>query len=450
MNDRETAGELHVENRQLPKALEHNGDALKQEPKLLPPPGEKKAETALPPPPKPGFLWRVRNFISRHPFATVLGIVAFVALLIGGYFLLRYFNSYESTDDAQVSGHLDPLGSRVSGLVTAVYVDRDYSVKAGEVLVQLDPNDYHVAVEQARAAYNQAVAQFHAENPNVPITQTSTQTTITTGQSDVLAAEAAVAAAQQNYNARLDDVRQAEAQNVKAQLDVVRYRMLVAKDEVSRQQYDAAVAAADSDAALVSSAKASAAAAQKSLDQSNQQLVQSQTRLAEANMNAPRQVAVRQADVGSRLAAVQAAKAQLDQAELNLSYTKIISPVNGVVATRSVDVGETITPAEQLLGISEIENVWIIANFKETQLKRMRPGQDVKIHVDAFDMDYEGYVAEMPAASGEATSLLPPENATGNFVKVVQRLPVRINLKPGQDPHHRLRIGMSVEPKVWL
>jgi membrane fusion protein (multidrug efflux system) len=426
----------------------HDGNALKQEePKLLPPPGAKQEP---PPPPKPGIFLRSRYFVSRHPIGTAMGIIAFAAVLIGGYFLLRYFNSYESTDDAEVEAHLDPIGSRISGLVTHVYVERDDAVKAGEVLVQLDPHDYQVAIDRARGAYAQAVAQFRAENPNVPITLTTTQSTVTTGESSVRAAEAAVSAAQHDYEAHLDQVRQTEAQNVKAQQDVLRYRSLVAKDEISRQQYDGAVAAADSEAAAVSAAKASADAARQALNQRQQQLAQAQAQLDTATTNAPREVAVRRAGVDTRLAMVQSARAELEQAELNLSYTKIVAPASGVIASRTVNIGESIQPGEQLVTISEVGDVWFIANFKETQLRRMRPGQDVDIHVDAFDETFKGYVAELPGASGAATSLLPPENATGNFVKVVQRLPVRILLKPGQDPQHRLRPGMSVEPKVWL
>lgn len=459
MNEQQTVAELREEIRrlreeqqQLRDELQHNGRALKQEPKLLPPPPENPPpEKHDPkPPPKPGVRQRARNFVARHPFATVLGAIALVLLGIGAFFLLRYFNSYESTDDAEVEGHLDPIGSRISGLVTGVYVEKDDPVKAGEVLVDLDPSGYRVAVDQARGAYAQALSQLRAENPNVPITLTSTQSTISTGQADVLAALAGVAAAEHEYDARLDEVRQAEAQNVKAQQDVERYRLLVVKDEISRQQYDTAVAAANSQAALVAAATASAKAAQQAWDQLRQQVAQAQTRLAEAAANAPRQVAVRRADVESRMAGVKAAKAQLDQAQLNLSYTKIIAPVSGIVASKTVNAGQAIQPSEQLLMISETGDVWIIANFKETQLRRMRPGQDVEIHVDAFDTTIKGYVEEMPGASGAKTSLLPPENATGNFVKVVQRLPVRIRLKPGQDPEHRLRPGMSVEPKVWL
>jgi membrane fusion protein (multidrug efflux system) len=372
------------------------------------------------------------------------------AVIIGGFFLLRYFNSYESTDDAQIDGHLDPIGARIAGTIITVRFENDQFVRAGEVVAELDPRDYQVALEQARANYQQALQQLTSENPNVPITVTSTQSTVSTSEADVIGAEAGVAAAQQDYDAKLASVREADAQNVKAQTDLKRYALLVDRDEISRQQYDAAVATAKSQDATVDASRASAEASRKVLDQRRAQLLQTQTRLNEAQTNAPRQVAIRRSDIGARQAAVEAAKAQLDQAELNLSYTKIVAPASGVVTSKSAEVGGRVLPGDQLLSISEVENIWVTANFKETQLDRMRPGQRVKIHVDAFDADYEGYVDDLPGASGERTSLLPPENATGNFVKVVQRLPVRIRFKQGQNSDHRLRLGMSVEPKVWL
>jgi len=390
------------------------------------------------------------SFVHRHKRGLIIGGVILIVLLVAGYFLLRYFQSYESTDDAFIDGNLDPIGARISATVNAVYVQNDQFVKAGEVLVQLDPRDYQVAVEQARAAYNQAIAQIHAENPNVPITVTTSQTMVSTSQSEVISAQAGVDAAQQDYDARRADLDQAQAQNANAQANLERYRELVAKDEVSRQRYDAALATAKSNSAEVDAARDAMAAAQQTLDQRGAQLAQAQTRLAEAQTNAPRQIAVLRADLTTRIASAQAAKAALDRAELNLSYTKILAPVDGVVTSKTAEVGEHVEPGQNLLSISEVANVWVTANFKETQLRRMRPGQAVSIHVDAFDKDYQGYVSDMPGASGEATSLLPPENATGNFVKVVQRLPVRIQFKPGQNAQEQLRIGMSCEPKVWL
>lgn len=400
--------------------------------------------------PKRPLKQRARRYIKRHPGRVILGVVALIALGIGAVLLWSYLSSYEDTDDAQVDGDLNMISPRIAGTVVGVYVQNNDTVRAGQVIVDLDPRDYQVALEHASAAYQQAVAALHAESPNVPIVVTTNQTTISNGEASVVVAEKAVAAAEQEYKAKVADVQSAEAQNAEAQRDVERYQPLVAKQEISRQQFDAVRATAESEAAMVDAARADVQVALRDLDERRAELVQAKTRLAGAQQNAPRQAASSQAHVATRQADVAAAKAALDQAKLNLSYTKIVAPVDGVVADKTVEVGQRLAPGEDMLDISQIDNVWITANFKETQLQRIRPGQSVDVHVDALDRTFHAYVASMPGASGAATSLLPPENATGNYVKVVQRLPVRILLKPGEDRAHRLRIGMSVEPKVWL
>jgi len=393
---------------------------------------------------------RARNFVARHPLGTLLGAVAAVLLSIGGIVLWNYLQSYESTDDAQIDGHLNPITPRISGTVVAVYVENNQYVSAGQSLVDLDPRDYQTALERAKGAYAQALGQLRAANPNVPIVQTTTQTSVSTGQADVIVAQKAIAAAEQEYQARRASLREAEAQNIKAQRDVERFETLVAKEEISRQQFDAYVAAARTQAAAVDAAKANVEVALRTLDQRRAQLVETETKLAEAERNGPRQVASRQADVQSLAANVIAAKAAADQALLDLTYTKIVAPVNGIVTNRTVEVGQHLQAGEEMLSLSQTDDIWVTANFKETQLKRMRAGQSADTRVDAFGTTYQGYVENLAGATGARTSLLPPENATGNYVKVVQRLPVRIRFKPGQDSQHRLRIGMSVEPKVWL
>jgi membrane fusion protein (multidrug efflux system) len=412
--------------------------------------GKQEGETKQPEKPKKPFAQRARRYLKRHPGRVVLGAVALVLAIVGGALLWAYLSSYESTDDAQVDGHLNLISPRIRGTVVGVYVEDDQFVKAGQVIVDLDPRDYKVALQQANGAYQQAVAQLHAENPSVPIIQTTNQTTISTGEADVVVAEKAVSAAQQEYEARLADLRSAEAQSDKAQRDVVRFQPLADKAEISRQQFDAVSATALSQAAGVDAAKAAVQVALRSLDERRAQLLQARTRLAEARQNAPRQTAARQATVATREAGIVSAKAMVEQAKLNLSYTKIVAPVSGVVVNKTVEVGQDLQPDEQMLGISQIDDIWITANFKETQLRRMHAGQSVDVKVDAFGQTFHGYIEGMPGSTGARTSLLPPENATGNYVKVVQRLPVRIRLKPGEDPRHRLRIGMSVEPKVWL
>ena len=241
-----------------------------------------------------------------------------------------------------------------------------------------------------------------------------------------------------------------EANNAKAQADVARYKALVDKSEVSRSEYDQVVGTAKAFAASVDSARASAEAAQKVVDQRRAQLDQARSMMESARVNAPNQVAISKANLQSKQADVQAMKAQLDRAQLDLSYCKIVAPVSGVISKRTVEVGEHVSKGQRLVTLADLGDLWVTANFKESQLKQMHPGQSVTISVDAFDQDFDGTVEAMPGSTGSVTSLLPPENATGNYVKVVQRLPVRIRFKPGQQGLDRLRPGMSVVPKVWL
>ena len=378
--------------------------------------------------------------------AAVVGIL----IAIGAFAFWRYAQTYESTDDAQVDGHLNGISSRIPGTIIAVYVDANQFVKRGQVMADLDPSDYDVAVQQAKAQLAQAQAQIQAENPNIPITQTTTATTSSMMVADLRNAEAALAAAQREEAAARARLREAEANNAKAQADVARYKMLVDKDEVPRQQYDQVVATAKALEATVESNQASTEAARKVVDQRRAQVEEAQARLAQVDQNAPRQLAISRANLRSREAAAQAAKVQVDRALLDLGYTKIVAPVSGIVSKRTAEIGSQVQPGQQLFSIAQIDDIWVTANFKETQLKRMHPGQSVTIDVDAFGQKFDGYVESMPAATGAISSLLPPENATGNYVKVVQRMPTRIRFKKGQAGLERLRPGMSVVPKVWV
>jgi membrane fusion protein (multidrug efflux system) len=379
-------------------------------------------------------------------FAAVLGSV----ILIGAIWFLLYSGTYESTDDAQVDGHLDGLTSRIDGEIKAVYAEENQSVQAGQLLVELDPRDDQVALEQAQAQLLKAQADARAENPNLPITASTSRTNISTSQSEVANAEAGVAAAERDQAAAVSRLQEVEANNAKAQNDVGRYKALVDKSEVSRSEYDQVVATAAALAASVDSARASAESAQKVVDQRKAQLDQAQSQVALANVNAPNQIAISKANLQSKEADVKTMQAAVDQAQLNLSYCKIISPVSGVVTNRTVEVGEQVSKGQRLITVADLGDLWVTANFKESQLRKMHAGQSVTVSVDAFDQKFDGYVEAMPGATGSITSLLPPENATGNYVKVVQRLPVRIRLKPGQQGLDRLRPGMSVLPKVWL
>lgn len=380
---------------------------------------------------------------AKFLLAAIILIVA-----ISGYFLLRYFESYESTDDAQVDGHLMPLSARISGYVQQVSVDDNQYVTKGTVLVQIDPRDYEVAVEQAQAQLADAQATANSQNINVPITNVNTSSTLRSSVSDLDAARAGVVAAQKQAAAASAQLDEALANNVKAQADLARYKALVAKQEVSEQVYDQAVAAASANAAGVAAARASEAAAEQAVTQAEARVTDAEASLRAAQTG-PRQVAAIQARARSAEAMVKEKQAALDQAELNLQYTKITAPVDGIV-TKNVEVGMNVQPGQQLLSIVPLNEVWITANFKETELKNMRPGQPVDIYVDANGQTYKGHVDSIAGTSGARLSLLPPENATGNYVKVVQRIPVKIVLNQGEDKSHFLRLGMSVEPKVWV
>jgi membrane fusion protein (multidrug efflux system) len=259
---------------------------------------------------------------------------------------------------------------------------------------------------------------------------------------------AGIEAAEKQFEATKAQLNQAEANDWKAQADLVRYKQLVEKQEISQQVYDQSYATARATTAAVASAQASAAAAQQQVTQAHSRLAQSQANLR-SSLTGPQQVASTRARALSAVAAAKQKEAALEQALLNLQYTKILAPVGGVVS-KNAEVGMNVQPGQQLFSIVPLEDVWVTANFKETELKYMRPGQRAQIKVDANGRTYKGHVDSIANSSGARTSLLPPENATGNFVKVVQRIPVKIVLEPGQNSDHYLRLGMSVEPKVTV
>jgi len=384
----------------------------------------------------------------RRKFRTGLVIVAAVFLVILAVLLWRYFASYESTDDAQVDVHLYPVSARVYGYVLKVNVDDNQHVDAGTVLVEIDPKDYQVAVDKARADLANAEATAKSLNITVPITSVSTLSQLKSATSDVENANAGIIAAEQQLDAARAQLEEAEANDVKAQDDLKRYKRLVDKQNVSEQIYDQALAAAKASTAAVAAAHANESAAQQAVRQANERLVQ-----AEASHNTaqtgPQQVASTHARALAAVADVQQKRAALEQAELNLGYTKIVAPASGEV-NKNVVVGLNVQPGQQLLTVVPLEDVWITANFKETQLKHMRPGQRVEIKVDSSGRTYNGRVDSIAGATGPLFSILPPENATGNYVKIVQRIPVKIVLEPGENRDQQLRPGMSVVPKVHL
>jgi len=392
---------------------------------------------------------RWKSFQSGNPRLRVFLILGIIVLVVAGFFLYRYFASYEDTDDAQIDGHLNSISARVSGHVLKLLVEDNQYVAAGTPLVEIDPKDYQVAVDRAKADYADALATADAARVNVPITSVNTTSQTSSAQADVENANAGIAAARQQYTAANAQLAEAEANNVKAQNDQVRYKQLVDKQEVSEQQYDQAVAAANAGAASVDAARASALAADHQVRQA-----QSRLALAQANLRAagtgPQQIATIRSRAQSADAQADQKKAALEQAELNLQYTVIVAPVNGVITNRTVEVGQNVSIGQELLKVINLDDIWVTANFKETQLKHMQVGQKATIHVDTNGKDYNGHVQSIAGASGAITSLLPPENATGNYVKVVQRIPVKITFDPGETKEHVLRPGMSVEPKIWL
>jgi membrane fusion protein (multidrug efflux system) len=375
-------------------------------------------------------------------------IIAIVVVLVTGFFLWRYFNSYESTDDAQIDGHLNPVSARVAGHVQKLLVNDNQYVQAGAPLVEIDPRDYQVLVSRAQADYDNAVAAARAAGVNVPITSTSTTSQLASASAEVASAKAMLIAAQQQADAANAQLAEADANNVKAQNDLARYKQLVAKQEISQQDYDHASAEAQARAAAVDAARAGVAAAQQQVKASQSRLEQAQANYRAAQTG-PQQVAAIRARAQSAQALVEQKKAELAAAQLNLEYTTVIAPVSGFVTNRTVEVGQNVQPGQELMRIINLDDIWVTANFKETQLRNMRINQPVTIHVDTNGKDYKGHVQSIAGASGAMTSLLPPENATGNYVKVVQRIPVKITFDPGETREHVQRPGMSVEPKVW-
>lgn len=396
---------------------------------------------APPPPPR-------RRLIPASPRARLLVVIAAIGVIVATIFVWRYFSSYESTDDAQVDGHLMPLSARISGYVSKVNVNDNQYVTAGTVLAEIDPRVYQVAVDKAQADLATAIANAQASNISVPITHVSTTSQVSAAQANVQSAQAGIAAAEAQYSADEAQLTRAEADNVKAQADLQRYAQLIAKKEISQQIYDQAVATAKASASAVAAAQASASAAEQQVGVAKAQLSEAQANLR-SSQTGPQQVASTRAKARSAQAGVEQKQAALEQAQLNLGYTKIYAPVDGVVS-KNAEVGMNVQPGQQLFTIVPLNDVWITANFKETQLHYMKPGQRAEIHVDANGRTYQGHVDSIAGSTGARTSLLPPENATGNYVKVVQRIPVKIVLDPGQDSSHYLRLGMSCEPKVFV
>jgi membrane fusion protein, multidrug efflux system len=384
---------------------------------------------------KPSRRARTGSYLRQHPatkWILLAGMIVVVALAV---LVWRHYSARESTDDAQIDGHIAPISARVGGTVTNVYVDDNQYVKAGTVLVQLDPTDYRVAVERAQAELADAEASARAARTGVPVTSVGTSSELRTAQADL-------AAAQDQVNAARARQREAEARHNLTVQDLNRLKQLVVRDEISRQRYDTAVTAEQQAAAAVDAARAAVSNALS-------QVAQARAKLDSAGTG-PEQVSITRSRATSAEAEAARLRAALEQAKLNLQYTTIRAPVNGIVSKKSVEPGQVVQPGQPLLAIVNLDDLWVTANFKENQLRHMHPGQPATIYVDAYGRKYKGHVESIGGATGARFSVLPPENATGNYVKVVQRIPVKIVFEKGQDPDHLLRPGLSVVPTVMI
>ncbi len=382
----------------------------------------------------------------------IIAVVVILLILVAG--ILYWRSTFtENTDDAQVDGNLYQVSARVAGQVTKVYVNEEQLVKAGQPIADVDPSDYQVALEQAEANLANARAEYTQATANVPITSVSVRTSVTTAGQDVQSNTASVQQAQSNAQAMQARILQAQANALKAQTDVDRYTPLVARDVISKQQYDAAVATATAMQAQVDEAQRDEAGSQQQVLSAEQRLASARSQQAQNQQNAPKQVAVQQARATAAEASIKQAQARVDQAKLNLGYAKIIAPIDGIVSRKNVAVGDNLSVGQSLLTVVPLRDLWVTANFKETQLRGMREGQDVDIKVDALGgRHFTGRITQVGGATGSRLSLFPPENATGNYVKVVQRIPVRIDFTnlAQENKDEALRAGMSVEPDVHV
>jgi membrane fusion protein (multidrug efflux system) len=404
-----------------------------------------KIEPALEAKKRPSLL----ELVKAHRRA-VLVVAAIVALAAAAAMWL-HFSAYESTDDAQVDGHLHPVSARISGTIIHVnpLVEDSHYVEAGTVLAEIDPADFQAERDRAQAEYERLQASAVAAEKDITVISSGSNGRLELAGAAVKEAEDAVASEKASLQAAEARLAQAEANFTRADADRQRYERLLAKHEISQSEYDRVATEATTDNQGVTAARAEIAAAQKRIAQAESRLAERKADLLAAG-SAPQQIASSQARAAASISEADRAKAQLTTAKLNLGYTQIIAPVSGIVGRKSVEEGQRVQPGQQLLTIIPLDDLWITANFKETQLRKMKPGQPVTIRADASGRDYKGHVDSIGGATGSRFSLLPPENATGNYVKVVQRVPVRIVLEEGENADHRLRPGMSVEPSVRL
>jgi membrane fusion protein, multidrug efflux system len=384
-------------------------------------------------------------------YRKVLLIASVIVVLVGGAESWIYFSSYESTDDAQVDGHLHPISARINGTVLRVnpQVEDSHFVQAGTVLAEIDPADFQAERDRAQAEFERLQASSVAAEKDITVTSSGSNGKLELATASVTEAEDSVASEKAALQAAEARLAGAEANFKRAEADRQRYEKLLAKHEISQSEYDRVATEASTDHETVTAGQADTLAAQKRIAQAQSRLAERKADLLSAG-SAPQQIASSRAKAAAAVSEVSRARAQLTTAQLNLGYTQIIAPVSGIIGRKTVEAGQRVQPGQQLLTIIPVDDLWITANFKETQLKKMKPGQAVTIRADSSGRDYHGHIDSLGGATGSRFSLLPPENATGNYVKVVQRVPVRIVLDPGENDDHRLRPGMSVEPNVRL
>ncbi|MEQ1758744.1 MAG: HlyD family secretion protein [Vicinamibacterales bacterium] len=390
-----------------------------------------------------------------------LAIIVVALLITGGWIYAT--SGREVTDDAQVDAHIVPIAARVGGTVVAVPVTDNQQVEAGALLVAVDPRDYQIALDKAQAELADAEAAFAAARANVPLTSTTTSSGVSTAQGGVEQAQASVEEATHGIEvarARLVTAqarqREAEAVAIRTSKDVERFRGLLAKDEISQQQFDAAMGASDAARAGADSAKSQVVEAELGIRGAESRLAQAQASSMRAAselrgaQTGPEQLTMTRARASAAEAKVQQMKAAVSQAELNLEHASVKAPVAGIVSRKTVEAGQVIQAGQPLMTVIPLEQVWVVANFKETQLRDMRPGQRAVIEVDAYGgREYTGKVESLAAATGARFSLIPPDNATGNFVKVVQRVPVKIAIDSAPGEADVLRPGLSVTATVY-
>ncbi len=398
----------------------------------------------------------------KNPKVRRLAVAGGVLLLVAVAGLFLYYHNRETTDDAQVDGHITPIASKIYGRVAEVLVDDNQPVKTGQVLVKIDPRDYQASLDQARAALALAESEAASAGVDVPRTRENVASGTSSAGAQLSGALADLDRAQVTYDqARTSDLAWAQANIEKskanaelAQADLARYKPLLDKGEISKQQYDAAKANAYATASALRADQEKLAQAQRAVDIARAQLQAAKARVEQAQAGVAaahadvRQISMRTSDAQGKIAKVQSARAALDAAELNLGYTEIVAPVDGVATHKQVEPGQIVQQGQGLLVVVPLHNVWVTANFKETQLRKMRPGQKAYVKVDTYGKTFAGHLDSIAGATGAVLSLLPPENATGNYVKVVQRIPVKIVLDPIPQEKAILRPGMNVDATI--